>query len=191
MKTHLNIKLKQQPVIEPGHILIAQGFWNDAIYNRTVILIIDNDEFGTTGIILNKASNVKMAEVFPDLRLEGILQYGGPFHSNLIGFVHDYFTLPDAIFIGNGLYWCGDMDILKDGIENKIIDAKRIKFFAGFVEWTDGELLKEIEQKKWWVEKMTRDELFTTECQVLWAYNLVKVGNSYGVLYELEDPCLN
>src|SRR4051812_45361366 len=98
MKTHSNIKIGKQPVIEPGHILISQGFWNDAIYNRSVILVLDNDEFGTTGIILNKVSNATMQEVFPDLKLKGNLHYGGPFHSNLVGFIHDHYTLPEAVF---------------------------------------------------------------------------------------------
>jgi putative transcriptional regulator len=191
MKTYLNIKTEIKPVIEPGHILISQGFWRDPIYNRTVVLVMDNDDFGATGIILNKLSNVKVNEVFPDMPLEDNLFYGGPFDSNLIGFIHDYSQLPEAIPIGNGLFWCGDMDALNDGLHDHIIDKRRVKFFAGFVEWVPGELSMEIDEKKWWVDQMTIDELFTADSQTLWAYNLIKGGNTYGVLYEIEDPSLN
>lgn len=191
MKAYSNIRIQKPPEVAPGDILISQGFWNDAVYSRTVVLILDHDLTGTTGIIINKASDVKIQEAFPDLDLEDYLFYGGPFDSNLIGFVHDCATLPNAILIANDLYWCGDMNELKRGLEAETIVNKRIKFFVGFVEWSPGELSQEIEEKKWWVDQLTRDDLFDVEFQSLWAHKLVHAGNVYGLLHEIDDPSLN
>lgn len=174
-----------------ANILIAQGFWQDDIFNRSVILIFDHDEHGSTGIILNKSSEVEMNLILPYLNINNPLYYGGPHGDEFVGFIHDVSSLKDAILINEGLYWCGDINEVKEKVENQTIDVSRIKFFAGFVQWGPGKLYEEIKQNKWWINSLSVDDILKTDYKKLWSYSLIKKGNSYGLMHALADPILN
>ena len=182
---------KQKIEITSANILIAQGFWQNDIFSRSVILVFDHDEHGSTGIILNKSSKLDVNAIYPDMNIHTPLYYGGPFGEDLIGFIHDYPFLEEAIPIGNGLYWCGDMEDVKQKIETHSIDGDRLKFFAGFVQWAPGQLYEEIKENKWWINTLNTNDILKIDFKTLWAYSLIKRGNSYGILHAVSDPVLN
>jgi putative transcriptional regulator len=189
MKMQSGKKIKTQS--NCVNILIAQSFWQDKIFSRSVILIFDHDEHGSTGIILNKSSQLDVNAIYPNLEIHTPLFYGGPFSEDLVGFIHDYPFVEDAIPIGNGLYWCGDMEDVKQKTEQHIIDADRLKFFSGFVQWAPGQLYKEIKENKWWINTLNINDILKIDFKKLWAYSLLKKGNAYGLLYAVADPVLN
>ena len=184
-------KTKKAPEIEVGSILIAQPIWEDEKYKRSVILILDHDVHGSTGIILNKLSNLEVYEALPELDVKLPLYFGGPINSTTISFLHSNPSIPDAVFIGPGLYYGGHYEQLQELIRNRRINMNDIKFFSGFVKWNPGELESEIKSGKWWTSEMSFRDLFTTSPDELWGTELLNNGHIYGMLEALPDPGLN
>src|SRR4051812_29133797 len=89
MKTRYYAKLKDDPKAETGSLLIAQPFWIEEIYQRVVILVLEHNSSGTTGIILNKKSNLMIVEALPSLNLFKSLYYGGGFDTKVISYLHN------------------------------------------------------------------------------------------------------
>jgi len=124
------------------------------------------------------------------LNLDLPLHYGGPFNTDMISFIHTDSTIKDAIPVGELLFG-GNYEFLTSMAQNSKLDLNRIRFYAGFVQWTAGQLQDELQEEKWWVSKMTADEYFTATTNDLWSYQLLRNGNMYGLLNEYPDPGTN
>ena len=42
-------------MLKPGNVLVSQCFLDNELLDRSVILILEHDETGSTGVILNKS----------------------------------------------------------------------------------------------------------------------------------------
>src|SRR4051794_38528336 len=88
--------IRENASVEVGSILLAQPFWQEQDYRRSVIIILDHDKWGSTGIILNKLSNLNVQDVLSEFDLYHPIYYGGPHKTDMITYIHNYNSLPDA-----------------------------------------------------------------------------------------------
>jgi putative transcriptional regulator len=190
MRTNTN-HVRNNARVEVGSVLLAQPFWQEQDYKRSVILILDHDKWGSTGIILNKLSNLNVQDILSDSNLYHPVYYGGPHKTDMITYVHNYNTLPETKKIGNGLYFGGEPESLISMIQQGKLNGGVIRFCAGHVEWGPGELESETSEGQWWVSDIKADELFNMPYERLWSYKLLSSGHLYGVLDECPDPNLN
>jgi putative transcriptional regulator len=177
--------------IHPGTLLISQGFWNNEEFHRSIVLILEHGEEGSTGIILNKMSNMTVDMALPGFNVDQPLYYGGPVNTNKIGFIHQCKNISRALKITNELYWGGNIYQLKRLIEKGELDPAAVKYYAGFVDWMPGELIREINDKSWWIDEFSFDELIENKAVDLWSLKLIQQENLYGMLYRVPDPILN
>jgi putative transcriptional regulator len=191
MFSRVFIKRKKDIAIETGSVLIAQPFWQDEMYKRSVILILEHNNDESKGIILNKLSTLMISEALPELETSLPLYYGGPCHSELISFIHNYPSLPETFAMGNELFFDGSYEYLLEMFRSKNINLRRIRFYSGFVMWTAGQLESEIQEGKWWTSEVTADELFNAKSEELWSYELLSDGHVYGLMNEIPDPGFN
>ena len=70
------------PRLEVGDLLVATPALLDPNFERTVVLLLDIDDDGALGVVLNRPSTVAVAEILPDWsQLTGtpdVLFRGGP-----------------------------------------------------------------------------------------------------------------
>lgn len=191
MISRIRIQTKESTQIEAGSVVIAQPFWQDEKYKRSVIMILEHDATGSVGMIMNKQSTLCMHDVLPELETGLPLFYGGPYSGGTISYIHNYPEVPESSSIGNELFLNGNYDCLKEMSKQKKITSRKIKFFAGLVYWNAGELESEAFDKKWWISKITAQELFTAMPEDLWSYELLSNGHVYGLLTEFPDPLLS
>lgn len=191
MKTRYYAKTKEIPKMEAGAILIAQPFWLEEMYQRVVILILEHNSSGTTGILLNKKSNLMIVEALPSLNILKPLYYGGAFDTKVISYLHSNEHIPESIYLGNNLYWGGNFEAVSDMVEQKLFNLDEINFFAGFVHWDVGQLEDEINNSKWWVCEMSSKELFSVPPEDLWAESLDICENLYSLFGNIPDPSFN
>jgi putative transcriptional regulator len=186
MKANEKKDVNKENQLQTGTILLAQPFWQEETYKRSVVLIVKHDDEGTTGIILNKLSNLAVNDALPDLEFSQPLYYGGPMGKEYISYIHGKGSLDNSLPVSQTLNIGGDLDDLEDEIR-----VKAIKFFAGFVQWGPHELDDELKDNKWWVSHIEFHELFLLPLDKLWQYKLLAAGHIYGIFQECPDPYLN
>jgi putative transcriptional regulator len=83
-----------EPTIEPtlrrdpvaGDLLVASIMLADGVFNQSVVLILDADEDGALGVILNEISQTPLDAVLPDwvsaVSEPRMLFHGGPVSPN-------------------------------------------------------------------------------------------------------------
>jgi len=186
---------KNIPEPEKGDLLISEPFLNDPNFERTVILICENNEQGTFGLVLNKQTNLTLEDVLTDeINFHQTLNLGGPVEQNTLHFVHTKFEdLEGAVDLGNGIAWSGNFEQVKHLLNTGELTSNSIQFYLGYSGWGEGQLREELDAQSWFVKKSaTKEELFEMSAEELWKSVLKTMGGKYKVFSNYPvDPRLN
>ena len=166
-----------------GSLLIAAPFLRDYQFSRTVILMVEHNEEGSMGIILNKnfSNLMTLNEVVPELAsLPPIPLYkGGPVGRDTLFYLHTLSYLKDALPIGNGLYLNGDFNQMQQYILSGAPTQGVARFFMGYAGWQKGQLKQEMKQNTWIVNNGSQVDLLNMYLRDLWQEALCDMGGKY------------
>ncbi len=164
-----------------GNVLIAEPFMNDFYFRRSVILLIDHNEEGSLGVIFNKRLTIPFNEIvqgFPDFKADVYL--GGPVETDRIFFIHTIGEMiPDSYKISDGLYWSGNINVLKSMIKMDLIKPHEVRFYVGYAGWDGGQLRNELKANTWLVGKFSSKQLLTTMPGKMWKSFVRQMGKRY------------
>lgn len=164
-----------------GNVLIAEPFMNDFYFRRSVILIIDHNEEGSLGVIINKRLTIPFNEIvqgFPEFKADVYL--GGPVETDRIFFIHTVGEMiPDSHKISDGLYWSGNINVLKSMIKMDLIKPHEVRFYVGYAGWDGGQLRNELKANTWLVGKFSSKHLLTTMPGKMWKSFVRQMGKRY------------
>lgn len=179
-----------------GSILISEPFAQDAYFHRSVVLLVDHDEEGSMGFVLNKKTGFSVNDFFPELddMPEMPIYLGGPVGSNRLFFIHTLGepVLPHAVRINNRLCFDGNFDALLHYIRGGNPVEGRIKFFMGYSGWTVGQLDREITRNSWIIGRASNRSILSANGEDFWRQSLESLGNRYEAWAKFPtDPCWN
>jgi putative transcriptional regulator len=114
-----------------GRLLISEPFMPDPIFKRSVILLTEYSEAGAMGFILNHQSEFLLGDILPEVSYSEIPVFvGGPVANNTLHFIHCCpEKIEDGIEIGEGIFWGGDFEKVKELISNYCLTDSEIRFF--------------------------------------------------------------
>ncbi len=179
---------------EKGRLLISEPYLPDPNFERTIILLCENNDEGSFGFVLNKPSLVKVSEVMEEVKgydLPALV--GGPVQQDTLHYLHRNPALEDSIEIAPGIYWGGNFENLLLMMDTRQMDHKDIKFFLGYSGWTAGQLEEELEQDSWIVsDKVSEELIFDTPPESMWKKTLTIMGGRFSIYSNYPtDPRLN
>ncbi|HEX6487220.1 MAG TPA: YqgE/AlgH family protein [Nocardioidaceae bacterium] len=188
-----------EAVLRPGQLLVATPRLVDPNFERTVVLLLDHDESGTLGVVLNRPSPVPVGEIlegWQQLAAEpGVLFHGGPVGTDsalavaAIPAGHDPAEDPVGfrrLFDDTGIV---DLDTPTELLDDAI---SRLRIFAGYAGWGDGQLVAEIEEGSWYVVPMESGDVFGASPDGLWSRVLRRQpGELAWVSTRPADPSMN
>lgn len=165
-----------------GKLLISEPFLCDATFGRSVVLLVDHNEEGSMGLIINKELPLLMNDVIKEFKyLEDIpLFKGGPIGTDTLFFLHSLHDIPDALPISNGLYMNGDFNAIKRYVlQGNPLEGK-IRFFLGYSGWDSKQLTQEMAENTWIVGRETETpSLLKEDSKQMWKRSLEKLGSKY------------
>jgi putative transcriptional regulator len=178
-----------------GCLLISEPFLQDENFVRSVILLCENNEKGSFGLVLNKLSLFKLGDLLDILSdVESDVYVGGPVEQNTLHFI--YFgpkQLEDSVPLQGDLWWGGDFNELTRKFNEGTLDIHTFRFFIGYSGWSGGQLDAELDEKTWIVcRNEFTDQIFFSDPDELWRVILKNMGGRYQVLANYPiDPRLN
>ena len=165
---------KQHPELSKGILLIAGRNLNDPNFNKTVILVTDFSEIGTTGLIINKPTDILIDQVLPQFsQWDSITRYlniGGPVAINSFSLlVRSGQELPasGSRHIINDIYLVNSMEMLKH-IPHQDEDKTFFKLYLGYAGWSPGQLESELLRGDWHLWHADADLIFDTDYSEIW-----------------------
>lgn len=181
-----------------GRLLVAAPAMADPNFARTVVFLIDHDEEGTLGVVLNRPSHVPVGAVLPswDGRTTGtdVLFDGGPVAEDsalalalLQGPVDG--PEPEGFRRVAGPYGLLDLDLDPEAADPALV---AVRIFAGYAGWAEGQLVEELARGDWYVVDGGADDVFATEPDDLWIRVLRRQPGDLAFLATPSvDPSLN
>jgi putative transcriptional regulator len=158
------------PTWHTGKLLVAMPVLDDPAFARAVVLLIDHDEDGALGVVLNRASEVPVSEATDTLidliPAPGVLFGGGPVEPNAlvaIGRAQDGVGHTETTFVEGLRLVDLDQDPVLAGVE-----LSHVRLFAGYAGWAPGQLEQEIWHGAWVVVNSEPTDVFTSAPETLW-----------------------
>lgn len=177
-----------------GKILISEPFLADYYFKRSVVLLAEHNEDGTFGLILNKPVNMDFNEVIKDFPFfEAPVFLGGPVKTDSLFFIHTLGKIiDDSLEIMEGLYWGGDIEMVKELITINRIAPNEIRFFAGYSGWVSQQLQGELDRNSWVVSTIRPELVMNSDPETLWSNALTDLGGEYSHWINFpSDPGMN
>ncbi|HRG59098.1 MAG TPA: YqgE/AlgH family protein [Bacteroidia bacterium] len=179
---------------QKGSLLISEPTLKDSYFNRSVILLVEHNNEGTVGFMLNKQIDIDLKGLIKDFDfVDTQVFFGGPVNKDNLFFVHTIGKeIEGAMPIAGNLFWGGDFTMLKDAIQKDSSRLKQIRFFIGYSGWDPGQLDMELEQNSWVVKSKVDENILNIQPKTLWKDILRNMGNNVALLsFFPENPQLN
>lgn len=176
-----------------GQLLIAGPTLGDPNFWRTVVLIVEHNDEGALGLVLNRPSETTVGEAVPQLGElvdpEDDVLVGGPVQQSGVIVLAEFEDPTDAALIA-----FEDIGIV--GTTSEVVETptgvRTARAFAGHAGWGPGQLEDELERGDWITEPAQRTDAFTAEPSELWPEVLTRKGGSYALIARMPaDPSQN
>lgn len=178
-----------------GRLLVATPALGDPNFSRAVVLVLDHDEDGSLGVVLNRPTQVPVGDVLPpwaELATHPhVLFQGGPVALDS--------ALGVAVVSGEDepLGWRqvhGRLGLVDLDAPPQVLAAEmqNLRIFAGYAGWSSGQLEQELEEGAWYLVDSLPTDAFTGEPEDLWREVLRRQGGDLALVATYpEDPSLN
>jgi putative transcriptional regulator len=154
-----------------GRLLVAAPVLGDENFDRTVVLLLEHNDEGALGVVLNRPSGLEVSDPLPEwsaYALEPeVVFIGGPVsRSSVIALARFDGDAPAAAW-EQVLGSVGVVDLSHDPV---LIGGSlgAVRVFAGYAGWGPGQMESEIAEGAWYVVAADPGDVFTDSPTELW-----------------------
>jgi len=171
-----------------ARLLVATPELLDPNFHRTVVLMLEHDDNGALGVVLNRPRLVGGGEAVPHwadrLAHPSRLHTGGPVsEDSVIGVGRGNH---DAPLLGR----IGVVDLHRD--PDDLPGIEEVRLFAGYAGWTGGQLDAEVRAGGWIVAEAREDDVLSPDPEGLWRAVLARQDGMTALLADYpDDPAAN
>jgi putative transcriptional regulator len=176
-----------------GQLLIAGPPLLDPNFWRTVVLVVEHNEEGALGLVLNRPSETTVGDAVSELAElvdpDEALFIGGPVQPSSVIVVAQFEDPDDAALIA-----FDDIGVLGTGpsVDELTVGVRTARAYVGHAGWGPGQLDSELERGDWIVEPARETDVFSAVPRELWSDVLTRKGGSYALVARMPpDPSLN
>lgn len=179
-----------------GRLLVAGPGLLDPNFRRSVVLVLDHDEDGALGVVLDRPSELGVDEVLTgwagSVSAPPVLFAGGPVATNAaLGVAR---LVPGTAAPLGWRRMFGDTGLLDLDTPTEVLTGALggFRIFAGHSGWGPGQLESEVEEGSWHVLASDPDDLVTARPDRLWSDVLRRQGGRLAMLATFpSDPAQN
>lgn len=180
--------------VEKGILLIAEPFMKDENFQRSVVLLCQQEDDSSFGILVNRKLEYNISYFLEDFSGSNMPVFdGGPVGKDHVHFLHQHPDLiPGGEHIIDEIYWGGDYEAAVKHIKDGTINEDGIRFYLGYSGWGKNQLRKEMKHKSWICTEANTTLVLHTEPAHIWSNALKKLGGDFlpMINYPL-DPSFN
>lgn len=184
-----------------GRLLVASPTLGDSNFDRSVVFLVDHDESGALGVVINRPSKIDVGSILPDWHVYStrptVVFHGGPVGRDsalALGVLlprHDALEDQEPLGFRRVFGRLGLVD-LDASPEDVAAEISNMRVFAGYAGWESEQLEEEIREGAWFVVPSVPEDLFQEDPEHLWRDVLRRQGGELAFVATFpEDPTLN
>jgi putative transcriptional regulator len=166
-----------------GHLLVASRRLIEPNFAETVVLLLHADAHGAMGVVINRPTKVKLAEVLPNLkelrRRPDRVFLGGPVGGNvMVVLIRAHKKPTQSENIVDDVYATGSMTALREALGRKG-KTDRLRAYAGYAGWGPGQLEHEIWRGDWLVGSGDAATIFDLSPADIWPKLIERLSGTW------------
>jgi putative AlgH/UPF0301 family transcriptional regulator len=172
------IQSKNAKALSAGKLLVASRELADPNFAKTVVLLVQYDDEGVVGLILNRRTDVPLSRV-----LEGVkaanhrsdpVYLGGPVETpTVFALLQSPAKLEGAQHIFGAVYLISTKTLFEQTISAQP-DPSGFHVYLGYAGWTSSQLRKEVELGAWFIFRPDAGTVFDSDPDSLWLQMIQK-----------------
>ncbi len=179
-----------------GKLLVATPALKDPNFDRTVVLLVAHEPGGALGVVLNRATEVAVADVLRDwgdlARHPAVLFEGGPVQPDsaiCLARMRQPVRRLKGFHQVSGAVGTLDLSVDPHRLRENV---QSIRVFAGYAGWGTGQVEQEIKEGSWFVLDALPGDAFVDRPDDLWPMVLRRQGGMMAAVAHFPpDVALN
>lgn len=196
---------EEAPRFLEGYFLISETELIDPNFVRTVVLMIQHDDGGAFGLIVNRQTELNLGGIIETYESTSAGELpvfiGGPVEQQFLFVLHS--GLPDQYRgehthqVVPGVFFEPNFQLVRNFLDTEwnelpVEDRPSIHLFGGYSGWAPGQLENELRHRSWVLLEATKEIVFHADPSEGWNDALRKKGGIYWVVAETgTKPSLN
>jgi len=165
---------QSRPMVKPskGRFLIASRQLVDPHFAETVVLLIEYDQHGAMGIIINRPTELKLSAVLPEIDVlrerPDTIYLGGPVAKNQLLLLIRTSSPPEGSrLVFEDIHVSSSQAVIQRMIKNPE-GEERFRVYAGYAGWAPGQLDSEIASGGWHILTADAEIVFDKSAPEIW-----------------------
>ncbi len=171
-----------------NQFLVAMPDMQDPHFSKTVTLVCQHDEQGALGVVINRATELTLKDIYESLNLDHNdapetdlpLHYGGPIQPQRGLILHDSGEDFSSIKVGDSLGLTTSLDVL-EAISNQR-GPQNCMVTLGFAGWESGQLEQELAKNVWLSTPAEKSIIFDAPVDERWDRAAGLLGINFSML---------
>ena len=161
-----------QTDLAAGHFLVAKEHLRDPNFSKSVVFLLSYGRRGAMGVVINRPSQVKLAEVFADKpglkNRDDVVFFGGPVQrTQMVMLVRSDTDMDNAKHVFDDVHAGTDPDLLEQ-LADGGKQIQHFRVYAGHAGWFPDQLDTEVGRGDWLVVEANSSLIFNTPSQDIW-----------------------
>jgi putative transcriptional regulator len=161
-----------QRSLASGKVLVAARGLPDPNFEQTVVLVVDYSREGAMGLVLNRRTDVRVARIFPHLKLgqdlASSLYVGGPVAPDgVLGLLQSKVLRKDSRAVLPDVQLVTTREPLEELLTSNT-GSERFRVYLGYAGWSPGQLDRETALGSWHVFTSDSALVFDADPDTLW-----------------------
>ena len=177
--TQCPAKVAAVDTLAPG-FLIAMPQLGDPNFHRAVILVVEHNDRGSMGLILNRSTALTLKEfaksqslALAPLRKAEPVFLGGPVERERGFLLHDSVLPVERTEVAPGLF----LSVTVDALQPLLMDGDcRLRFCLGYAGWGPGQIERELAEGSWLFSEAQREAVLGQSPDDIWESALKTLG---------------
>jgi putative transcriptional regulator len=155
-----------------GKLLVASRDLGDPNFAQTVVLLVQYDEDGVVGLIVNRRSKTPISRLLDDVKgaknRSDPIYAGGPVgRTEVVALLRSPHPAGDAKHVVGDVFLVSSKQELERTFSSPI-DSDRLRVYLGYAGWTGPQLEHELELGAWYIFPGSATAVYDSDPDSLW-----------------------
>jgi putative transcriptional regulator len=188
----LSAQSMQPDDLAVGKLLVASPDLPDPNFARTVVLLVEYEEDGVVGLIVNRRSKVPISRVLEDVqpakeRADPVYAGGPVGRTELLALLRSHDKPSDAKHVVGDIFLVTSKDLLEKILASSK-DSNVLRLYLGYSGWTMEQLRHEVDLGAWYIFRGDPAAVFDSEPDSLWSRLIRETELRIAMNRELRPP---
>jgi putative transcriptional regulator len=171
------------PRLARGKFLVANRSLVDPTFAEAVVLLVDYDDNGALGVVVNRPTEVPLVAALPEVKelrqRADRIYIGGPVsRDRMVLLVRAHAQPPQSVEVFEHVFATGSLTTLRRSLGKK--DA--VRAYAGYAGWGPGQLEVEVDRGDWLIGPADSKAIFDDPAPDVWSRFLERFAGDWAAL---------